>query len=68
MKLCSACKGTGFDVGDSSHLCHSCDGEGIISQTTFTVGKIGRRKELDYTEHQKSKKQKFDKKNAVRGE
>lgn len=66
MKLCNICQGTGFNADDD--ICSNCDGEGIVSKTTFTVGKISRRKELGYQEHQKSKKVKFDKKNAVRGE
>lgn len=65
MKLCNTCKGHAF-VNDD--ICNDCGGEGIVSATTFVVGKINRRKNLSHDEYQKkkAKETKFDKKNASR--
>lgn len=65
MKLCGRCSGVGMFNND---ICVACDGEGVSSMTTFVVGKINRRKEKSYEEHQNSKEVKIDKKNATRGE
>ena len=66
MKICGACYGKGEVNYD---ICEVCGGEGIDTFSTFTVGKINRRKALSYEEAQskKEKQMKFDKKNASRG-
>jgi DnaJ-class molecular chaperone len=64
VKLCGQCNGMGFVEDD---ICERCGGEGLENMTTFVVGKINRRKQLDYDEVQEKKKHKFDKKNATRG-
>lgn len=64
MELCGTCNGHGFT--ESQDVCKNCDGEGIESApTTFVVGKMNRRKSLDYHEHQDSKKPTIDKKNGI---
>lgn len=62
MKLCTACKGVGhFNDVD----CPTCGGEGILASPTTFVRSNPKKK--SFTEHEASKKVKFDKKNAIRG-
>lgn len=61
MKLCGVCRGEG---SVNYEVCVACDGEGLDSSSTFTVGKVQRRKSAEFEVEQK--KIKFDKKNASR--
>lgn len=67
MKICGACKGSGIvTLAFGQDICEVCDGEGVDNNSTFTVGKIQRRKSAEFEVEQK--KIKFDKKNASRSE
>jgi RecJ-like exonuclease len=62
MKLCGSCRGTG--IVNSYEVCSSCDGEGIDTKASFTVGRVQRRIKAEVEIEEK--KIKFDKKNAIR--
>lgn len=61
MKLCGACKGKGVI---NFNVCEVCGGEGIDVNSTFTIGKIQRRRSSE--QEIEPKRIKFDKKNASR--